>query len=109
MWISRKKYKEMKQSISDLNANLSSCRYSLANRTEQLADYMLKVSELERELEEYKQKYADEVQKRLDLIKHVNNVYISSNVYDEDFDDIIEEIRETAIIAWKEKRYGKNL
>lgn len=72
MWISRKKYKEMKQSISDLNANLSSCRYSLANRTEQLADYMLKVSELERELEEYKQKYADEVQKRLDLINQID-------------------------------------
>jgi archaellum component FlaC len=58
--------------IEDLEANLHSYSYSLSNRTEQLQDSMRKVSGLERELEEYKQKYADEVQKRLDLINQIN-------------------------------------
>lgn len=72
MWISKKKYNEMKQRIIDLETNLHSYSYSLSNRTEQLSDYMLKASELEQELEEYKQKYADEVQKRLDLINQID-------------------------------------
>ena len=73
MWISRKKYNEMKQCIIDLNANLDSYHYSLNSRTKQVSDYILKVSEIEQELEKYKQKYADEVQKRLDLINHIDN------------------------------------
>lgn len=72
MWISRKKYNKMKQHIIDLETNLNGYSYSLISRTKQLSDYMLKISELELELEEYKQKYADEVQKRLDLINQID-------------------------------------
>lgn len=76
MWINSKKYKSLVEHNNNLSMQLEFCQgriTSLYNKIDVL-DKLHKESQTETELyknlcEEYKQKYADEVQKRLELIE----------------------------------------
>ena len=83
MWISKGEYKNLKENIKCLDGRYISER----TKNNELMDYLnercLEISRLKdkiktledyiQESENYKQKYADEVQKRLELVKLLEN------------------------------------
>lgn len=109
MWISRKRYNELRDAKADnevLHTDLDLWRAKYQALEEgtasmlHLADgtsvLVIRIDELEKaneegrraiesvnflktELDKYKQMYADEVQKRLDLLKYITEVRIDSN------------------------------
>ena len=76
MWIKKTEYKFLVQSRDSLMKQLESCQCAtnMIQRKMNALDKLYKETKAEADLnknllEEYKQKYADEVQKRLELIK----------------------------------------
>jgi chromosome segregation ATPase len=72
MWISRNEYENLKANIKCLENRYSTQRNINEELLYDLDMCHTKINKLEdqkAELEEYKQKYADEVQKRLELIE----------------------------------------
>lgn len=81
MWISKEEYEFLKEKAKktiDAEAQIELQRHRdrdmLKWTLEDLAKKANRVPELEAELESYKQKYADEVQKRLVLIEQFGDV-----------------------------------
>lgn len=79
MWISKNRYNELR-AIENTHYSIGSIYYKKylneRNKAKYYEDEANKkddnIRKLYRELEEYKQKYADEVQKRLDLINQID-------------------------------------
>lgn len=79
--VSKKKYRELEEKCKDLSEELSSKRWEYRSRAreeidalEQLSCVMKQNVTLATELLKYKQKYADELQKRLELAERVKEL-----------------------------------
>ena len=83
MWISRAEYENLKANIKCLEARYTEQLKITDRILDERKDRSIEISVLRRqikeleaynqEVEEYKQKYADEVQKRLELVKLLEN------------------------------------
>ena len=79
--VSKKKYRELEEKYRDLSDALSSKRWEYyedmrkdTRTINQLTEAIKMNSNLQAELQKYKQKYADELQKRLELAERVKEL-----------------------------------
>ena len=80
MWISRSDYNELvssknfwEKAYEDRVINTQAVLTAIDKKLKLMDEVKLQNSKLKLQVEEFKQKYADEVQKRLELIKFLEN------------------------------------
>ena len=73
MWVNREEYENLVKYKRDNMNEWTSYHNQIASLQNQLNTVCKMYAEMKAQSEEYKQKYADEVQKRLELVKLLEN------------------------------------
>ena len=72
MWISKSEYERLKTAENGYWNNLESYRKQYRVESDKLINLEKENNKLKQELNEWKQKYADEFQKRLEVIEYID-------------------------------------
>lgn len=72
MWISKSEYERLKTAENGYWNNLESYRKKYRVESDKLINLEKENNKLKQELNEWKQKYADEFQKRLEVIEYID-------------------------------------
>ena len=75
MWISKSEYERLKTAENGYWNNLESYRKKYRVESDKLINLEKENNKLKQELNEWKQKYADEFQKRLEVIEYIDCIH----------------------------------